>query len=125
MGVPQSTVLVAGIFFGLILLSGIWLKRSGKPYSVIVLTIHKLISLAAVGFLARAVVQMNRTAPLGATGLALAVATGVMFLTTIVTGGLVSIDRPVPAAVKTLHRVTPILTALSTALTLILLLRRR
>ena len=125
MGVPQSTVLVAGIFFGLILLSGIWLKRSGKPYSVIVLTIHKLISLAAVGFLARAVVQMNRTAPLGATGLALAVATGVMFLTTIVTGGLVSIDRPVPAAVKTLHRVTPILTALSTGLTLILLLRRR
>ena len=125
MGVPQSTVLVAGIFFGLILLSGLWLKRSGKPYSVIVLTIHKLISLAAVGFLARAVVQMNRTAPLGATGLALAVATGVMFLTTIVTGGLVSIDRPVPAAVKTLHRVTPILTALSTALTLILLLHRR
>lgn len=125
MGVPQSTILVAGIFFGLILLSGIWLKRSGKPYSVIVLTIHKLISLAAVGFLAKAVVQMNRTAPLGTTGLALSVATGVMFLTTIVTGGLVSIDRPVPATVKTLHRVTPILTALSTALTLILLLRRR
>ena len=125
MGVPQSTILVAGIFFGLIFLPGIWLKRSGKPYSVIVLTIHKLISLTAVGFLAKAVVQTNRTAPFRTTELTLAVATGVMFLTTIATGGLVSIDRPVPAAVKTLHRVTPILTALSTGLTLILLLRRR
>ena len=32
----------------MILLSGYWLSRSGKPYSTIVFTIHKLVSLAAV-----------------------------------------------------------------------------
>ncbi len=43
----QLRVIGAGLFFLFIFLSGIWLSRSGKPYSVVILSIHEFISLAA------------------------------------------------------------------------------
>lgn len=116
----------AGVFFLLILLSGYWLSRSGKPYSMIVFTIHKLISLAAVVLLGITVYRVNRGGALSATGLLAAIVAGLFFLGTMVTGSLLSIpiDKPMPAIVHKLHQVTPYLTVLSTAATLYLLSRR-
>jgi hypothetical protein len=116
----------AGVFFLLILLSGYWLSRSGKPYSTIVFTIHKLISLAAVVLFGIIVYRVNRGGTLSTTGLLAAIVAGMFFLGTMVTGGLLSIpiDNPMPAIVHKLHQVTPYLTVLSTAVTLYLLSRR-
>jgi hypothetical protein len=50
MSTNQLRVVSAGLFFLFIFLSGFWLSRTGKPYSGIILTIHKLIGLAAVPF---------------------------------------------------------------------------
>jgi hypothetical protein len=116
----------AGVFFLLILLSGYWLSRSGKPYGTIVFTIHKLISLAAVVLLGVTVYRVNRGGTLSTAGLLAAIVAGLFFLGTMVTGSLLSIpiDKPMPAIVHALHRVTPYLTVLSTTATLYLLSRR-
>ena len=126
MSTIQLRAVGAGVCFLLILLSGFWLSRSGKPYGKAVFTVHKLASLAAVVLLGITVYQVKRDGMLSATGLLVAIVAGLFFLGTMVTGGLLSIpiDKPMPAIVHKLHQVTPYLTVLSTAGILYLLSRR-
>jgi hypothetical protein len=119
-GAAQWRFIAAGLFFLLILLSGYWLSRSGKPYSTIVFNIHKLVAVAAVVLLGIAVYRIHRAETLSAIEWLAAIVTGLFFLGTMVTGGLLSIpiDKAMPAIVHKLHQVTPYLTVLSTALAL-------
>jgi hypothetical protein len=124
MGTTQLRAVGAGLFFLFIFLSGLWLSRSGKPLNVIILTIHKLISLAAVVFLVITIYQINQAVTLSAIGLTAGVVTGLFFLGTIMAGGLLSTGKPMPAAILTMHQITPVLTVFSTAVTLYLVLGR-
>jgi hypothetical protein len=115
----------AGLFFLFIFLSGFWLSRSGKPYSALVFNIHKLIGLAAGVFLVATVYQVHQVAPLGTVAITAIVVTVLFFAATVVAGGLLSTDKPMPAAISLMHRITPCLALLSTAVTLYLLLGRK
>jgi heme A synthase len=119
------SIVGAVVFFGVIFGSGYWLSRAGKPYNVIVLTIHKLISLAVVVFLVIIMVQANRVAVLSAMELVAGVLTGLFFLGLMATGGLLSADKQMPPIVLKLHQIAPYLTVLSAAVTLYLLQGRR
>ena len=120
----QMPIVATGLLFVVTFISGYWLSRSGKPFNGIVLTIHKLISLAAAVLLGTVIYRINQVAPLRTIELAAGVVTGSFFLDAVVSGGLVSIGRPMPAAILTMHRITPYLTVLSAAVTLYLLLGR-
>jgi hypothetical protein len=115
----------SGFFFLFTFISGFWLSRSGKPFNVIILTIHKLISLAAAVLLGIVIYRINQVAPLRTIELAAGVVTGLFFLDAVVSGGLLSIGKPMPAAILTMHRITPFLTLFSAAATLYLLLGRK
>lgn len=117
----QVMVIVAGAFF-LIFLFGFWLRRSGKPYRFVKINIHKWIALATVVFLALTVYRQNQAAALDLAEIVVSIATGLLFIATIITGGLVSIDKPMPSAIKIIHKLFPYLTVLSTIFTLYLLL---
>jgi hypothetical protein len=125
MSTIQVRVAGVGLSFVLIFLSGIWLSHLGKPYSTGVFTIHKLVGLAVGILLVVMVVQSHKAASLGLVEIAAIVVTVLFFLGTVVAGGLLSIDLEVPTFVGKLHLVLPILTLLSTAGTLYLLLRGR
>jgi hypothetical protein len=111
----------AVLLFLLIFASGYWLSRSGKPYSVIVLTIHKLIALAAFVFLVIILIQSHRVTPLSGTEMVAGTISGLFFLGLIISGGLLSSDAEIPALVSKLHEIAPYLTVLSGAATLYLL----
>ena len=121
MNINQLRVVGAGLLYLFIFLSGIWLSHSGKPYSVIIFAIHKLISVVAVVFLGRTIYQISQVAKLSGVGLVAVVVTSLLFLGTIASGGLLSTDKPMPAAISTMHQITPFLTVLSTAVTIYLL----
>ena len=121
MSTYQIRIVGTGLLFLFTFVSGFWLSRSGKPFNVIVLTIHKLISLAAAVLLGITIYQINQVAALSTIELTAGVVTGLFFLDAIVSGGLLSIGKPMPAAISTMHRVTPFLTVVSTAVTLYLL----
>jgi hypothetical protein len=121
MDTMQWRVVGAGLFYLLIFLSGVWLSRSGKPLNGVILTIHKLMSLAASVLMVITLYQMNQAATLGAMRLAAAVVTGLCFLGTVVFGSLLSTGKPMPAAILRMHQVMSVLTVLSTAVTLYLL----
>jgi hypothetical protein len=115
MNTVSSKVLGAGVFFLIIFLTGFLLSQSGRPLNTIVFTIHKLVAVGAVVFLAVTVYRTNQVAGLSTVALAAAAITGLLFLGTIVTGGLLSIGQSVPSAILTMHQITPFLTVLSTA----------
>ena len=66
--------------------------------------------------------QQNRSAALGPTEWFAVAATGICFLATVASGGLLSSEQPRPAAVLRVHQIVPVLTVLSSALTLFLVL---
>jgi len=116
--------IAAGLFFLFIFLSGIWLSRTGRPLNVGISTVHKLISLAAGVFLLVTIHQRNQLVPLSGTEWIAIVVTGLCFLGTVASGGLLSSDKPMPVAVLRVHQIVPVLTMLSTGVTLVLVLGR-
>jgi hypothetical protein len=114
--------ITAGFFFLFIFLSGIWLSRTGRPLNVAISTVHKLISLAAGVFLLMTIRQRHRVVPLNATEWIAIVATGLCFLGTVASGGFLSSEKPMPVAVLRVHQIVPVLTALSSAVMLYLVL---
>jgi hypothetical protein len=113
---------VIGLLFLLIFFFGLRLSRSGKPYHLFVFTMHKLITLGAVAFLAMTVYQIQQTVQLNPAQISIIVITALCFVATIITGALLSIDKAMPLIVLRLHQITPYLTLLSTAVMLYLLL---
>ncbi len=122
MSTTQARVIGAALLFLLILASGLWLSRSGKPFGTFLLTIHKLAGLGTGILLAVTVYQIHQVAPLGLLEIAAVVVTVLFFAGTVAAGALLSIDKPMPAVVLRLHQVLPVLAVLSTAGTLYLLL---
>ena len=114
-----------GFFFLLIFVSGYRLSSSGKPYQLMLFNFHKLIALAAVAFLVVIVLRTQRAGALSQAGLVAAVVTALLFAATIVSGGLVSIEKPMPVVISIIHSYFPFLTALSSAATLYLVLSGR
>jgi len=125
MSTSQLWIVGAVCLYLLVFASGFWLSRSGKPYNQIILTLHKLIALAGAILLAIVLYRASRVATLNAAELSAGVVTGLFILGLFVTGALLSIDKPMPAIVLRLHRITPYLAVLSTAVTLYLLLSRQ
>lgn len=125
MNTLQLRFISAGLFFLLILPSGLWLSHSGKPYSLVLFNIHKLIGFGLFVFLAINVFRANQATPLSALQLAACLIAAVCFLATIVTGGLVSIHQTVPGLVSLAHKLVPYLTVVSTLTSIYLLLRPR
>jgi hypothetical protein len=115
----------AGAFFLFIFLSGFWLSRSGKPYSALVFNIHKLIGLATGAFLVTMVYRIHQASPLNGVEITTIVVTVLIVIATVTAGGLLSIDKPMPAAISVMHKVFPYFTVLSTVITLYLLLNRK
>ena len=121
----NSKFVITGVFFVCILLSGFWLHRLGRPVNSLVLTIHKLISVAAVVYLVVNVYHINQATPLTTPEIIAGVVAILLFLVMIATGGFLSVEKEMPAFVHTIHQFTPYLMILSTSATLYLLLVRR
>ena len=119
-----NSVRILGTVIGCLVIfaSGYWLTRSGKPYNGLLFNVHKLVALAAVVLFVVMLVQVGRAAALGAVEVVSGVVTGLLFVGLFVTGALVSIEKPMPAVVATVHHVLPYLALASTAGMLYLLM---
>jgi hypothetical protein len=112
-----SKTIITGLFFLLILLSGFWLSRSGKPYSTLILTAHKLIGLTAGITLVVSVYRYHQTAPLSPAAISALITTILIFVGLMATGGLLSAAKTIPLAVSTMHKIFPYLAIISTGVT--------
>ena len=116
-------VILTGILYILTLASGKWLSHLGRPYHTMVFTLHKLISVGAVVFTVITVIHLLRQVDRRTAAVLLMVVTALFIVVLLVSGALLSIDKPVHSIFLTLHRILPIVTVGTTALTFYLLLR--
>lgn len=121
MNLIQSKFLSTGLFFLFIFLSGIGLRRGKKPYSMLSVTLHKLIALAAGFFLGQTVYRLYKATPLTPLQIAAVLVTILFFAVNVATGSLLSSNKPMPKLVSSLNRFFPYLTVVSTGIMLYLL----
>ena len=105
-----------GLLFLLIIISGIWLTKTGRPYQNIVFNVHKLISLLTVVLGAIMVYNLQKGLEISALATSLMILAGIMFIILIVTGGLLNLEKPFYDTLRIIHR---ILSPLSIILTII------
>ncbi len=117
----SNRVLATGALYAVIFAFGFMLARSGSPYSTVLLTVHKLASVAAFILLYKTFSYVNQSQGLSALALTVGVLTGLVFIGTVATGGLISIGGQIPETVYVAHRVMPVLSVVLTAASLYLL----
>jgi NADH:ubiquinone oxidoreductase subunit 6 (subunit J) len=95
--------------FVLIIISGIWLSRNGKPYHTAAFTVHKLSALLMVIFAIVLILDLNKNR--GVTNLEwiLFIFSGILFLISFITGALMSFEKPVKSIITTTHKIMPYL----------------
>ncbi|MEJ2151101.1 MAG: hypothetical protein P8Z40_16740 [Chloroflexota bacterium] len=123
----MSTTLIKSGSIGLLILftlaSGLLLRRMGRPHNVLISTVHKLVALGALVLLILTAFQVNRAAGLGGLQMAVVAAAVLFFLGAIAGGGwLMIVEGPAPPIARRLHQILPVLTVLSSAGSLALLL---
>ena len=121
MSTLNSNLIVTGVFFIFIFLSGFWLKNTGKPYSMLIITLHKLIALAAGIYLGRTVYRIHQETPLNTARVVVVAVTVLLFVVNVATGSLLSAEKPMPQIVSSLNKYIPYLTVISTAVMVYLL----
>ena len=119
-----SPLRIAGIAVLLVIvfIFGFWLSRAGKPYPVAAFNIHKLAGVGAAVLLGISFYKAHQLAALSPLQTVAMLAAALLFLATIISGGLMSIDKAMPPFVSRLHLVTPFLTLLSSVVALYLVL---
>ena len=121
MNVTTSLILIACLF-GFTFASGFWMWNTRKPVPGLKLNLHKFLALGALALSGLLVNALTRQTRPGGAALGVIAAAGALFVLTIVTGGLVSLEKPMPAAVRWAHRARPFLTLAAEAAAFWLLL---
>ncbi len=122
-----SKLIAAGILFLLTLISGMIVSRSGRPLSVGLVTVHKLIAVGAVILIGMAVNQLFKTMDGKAfIEMSIAVVSGILFLALIATGALLTREEmQLPEVVLKIHQVAPLLALVFSTITMYLFVRGR
>jgi hypothetical protein len=116
-------LLSAAVLFVLIVISGIWLTRSGKPLNPALLAIHKLLALGCLvlfAFIVSALLKGMNPNQLIITSIVFNV---LFFIIMFATGVLLSLGKPLPVFVLTVHRIVTAMTLLAMAAMVFLLKR--
>lgn len=120
----QRTILYVVLLFVGLFLTGYGLARMGKPYSSILFNLHKLVGIGIVVYLAVLVRRAHLAGALTPVEILVVVVTALLFLATIASGGLSSLERPTPKPASVAHNVLPYLTVAGSAVWLYLLAGR-
>lgn len=120
-----SKLIAAGILFLMTLITGVIVSRSGRPLSIGLVTVHKLIALGTAILIGLVVNQLYKTADGKALiEIGLIVISGFLFLALVATGALLTREEmQLPEFVLMIHKVAPLLALLSSSLAVFLLAR--
>lgn len=120
-----TKLIAAGILFLFTLVSGMIVSRSGRPLSVGLVTIHKLIAVATVVLVGMAFHQLLQTMQGKAyIEVSLMLVGAVLFLALIATGALLTREEmQLPGVVLKVHQVAPLLALAASTLSMYLLVR--
>ena len=122
-----TKLIAAGILSILTLITGLIVSHSGRPLSVGLVTLHKLIAVGAVVLIGMSAYQLYKTVDGRVLiEVALAIVSGLLFLALIATGALLTREEmQLPDVVLKIHQIVPLLALATSAITIFLLARGR
>jgi hypothetical protein len=123
MGNLTIRLIMAISFFLLMILSGIWLRRRGKPYNKLIFTLHKIMTLLNILFVARYVILLKNTIEIAPHTLTMMWLSLAFFVVSFISGALLSFEKPMPDALTILHRISALLVTILTGVTIYLVMR--
>ncbi len=106
MTISHSNPVIAAVCFVLVLISGYWVSRSGKPINQARMNVHKFIALGTAIFIGVILFQVLEGQKWTALETGMVIASGVVALAARLTGGLTSLAQTIPGAAF-LHEVNP------------------
>lgn len=109
----DNKILFIGLLFLLTIVTGFWLYGKGNPPPSSILTIHKVAVIGNMYFLNKMFFDLRKAGAVDPSVFVLMIAMNVLFIGTIATGGLLSIETKMPNWIKTAHLVTPWLTIIA------------
>lgn len=116
MAAAQSSTTILAIAAVIVMATGAVLTRRGRPFATALLTVHKLVALAAVAFVGYSAFEPVREGLL-ASGQRVALLTAlVLCIAVFGTGGVVSAKHASPSWAVWVHRVGSWLTVVAVAL---------
>lgn len=125
MNTLTSKLVLSAVGFGLTLLSGVLLSSLGRPLNSLVFALHKLIAVGTLILVGLNIFNLIRAVDVRAFYLVVIVLTGLLFLALVVSGALLSFERPLPLVALRVHQVVPALALAAAALSLALLVNGR
>jgi hypothetical protein len=134
MGTHVSRIVVIGLLFLVVFLSGVWLSRNlrlndprpyGKPLTGTDSAVHKLIALAT-GIIAGVNIRsLHRGIEFSSIEFTAVIVAGLLFVLMVVSGSLLSLGKARNKGMVALHNVGSVLTVVATAGAIYLLTRGR
>jgi hypothetical protein len=112
-----------GLLYLLPIGTGIWLSNSGRPLSTLFITVHKLVALATVVLTSMLFWRLLKHIQVGAPLIGLMIASPVFVIALFATGALLSTGKPANNLLLMIHRIAPVLLALSTGAEAYLLIK--
>ncbi|MCL4247037.1 MAG: hypothetical protein KJ065_02675 [Anaerolineae bacterium] len=133
MNITLSKPMIFGLALVVTLISGFILSNLGKPYNTVFFNIHKLVAVGMTIFVAVTVFNLFKSSGMDAIYVLVFAITGLLFVTLIVTGGLLSVvagtDVTLNAAtlqiVQRVHQIAPVLALIASAVSLYVLVSAR
>jgi hypothetical protein len=110
-------------FFVLMLLSGIWLRTKGKPYNKLIFSIHKIMTILTILFVARYVILLKKTVEMAQLTVTLFWVSVAFFIISFISGAILSFEKPMPDALTKLHRISALLVTVLAGVTVYLVMR--
>ena len=121
----SSRIMYWGLALILTLISGVILSNLGRPLNSAIFTVHKLIAVGTVILLGVTIRNLYKTGDFHTLSLVLIVVTGLIFLTLIVSGALLSFERPVPQTILKIHQIAPLLAVAASIMSVYLLVSNK
>ena len=127
MSLSQPNFVYLALLFVAMLFSGFGVSRLGKPYPVLVFTLHKFIGLGLGGWLVKIVYDRNQFQVLETGQISVLVLTVTLFAITVIAGGLLSVQadgslQKIPSVVwvgvERVHQFLPCVILFATTFTL-------
>jgi len=119
-----SIFILPTVLFALVIASGFWVSKTGKPYSTTIFTLHKLFSLATVVLTVITIKNLVAVTPTQWFINLLIVIAGLSVIALFATGALMSAIKTTDRIWLLIHRVAPFLLAGSMIMAATMLLRK-
>jgi hypothetical protein len=101
--------ILSGILIALSVISGVWLSKMGRPLKSAIFTLHKLVSVITIILMVTIIYQLQKAIEKDNTEILFMAATGLFFVFALVSGALLSFERPVNKIILFIHKLSPLL----------------